>query len=594
MSEGLAAEALLGVTRSLTGRTWRLRRADARTAEAIAQRFGLAEAAGRVLAGRGVTVETAHGFLAPSLRDSLPDPSTLKDMDAAAERIAAAIVAGEQVAVFGDYDVDGATSSALLKRFFDAAGGKLRIYIPDRMAEGYGPNATALERLAAEGVSLAITVDCGTLAFEALEAAAAAGLEVVVLDHHKAETALPKAHAVVNPNRLDEDGALGQLAAVGVTFLTVVAVNRALRQSGWYERGRAEPNPLAWLDLVALGTVCDVVPLTGANRALVAQGLKVLAKRGNAGLAALADVARMARAPAVYHLGFLLGPRVNAGGRVGQADLGAKLLTCDDADAARRMAEQLDLFNAERQALEQAVLEQALAAVAGPDGPHPIVFAAGPGWHPGVIGIVASRLTERYGRPSVVVAVDDSGEAKGSARSIAGVDIGAAIIEAAHRGLIVKGGGHAMAAGLTARAEALGDLHAFLAERLAAKVERARAGRVLELDGTLAVKGCAVALVEALEAAAPFGVGNPGPRFAIAKAELIKADIVGRNHVRCLFGGGDGGRLKAVAFRAAEEDLGQALLRGQGRRFHIAGRLKRDDWGVTPKVEMTLDDAAPA
>lgn len=587
----------LGVERSLTGRAWRMRPVNERISALLSQQFRLDDLVGRVLAGRGVTAETAEYFLAPSLRTTLPDPSALKDMDAAAERIATAIVGGEQVAVFGDYDVDGATSSALLDRFFRAAGGRLRVYIPDRIREGYGPNAPALRRLAAEGVSLVITVDCGTLAFEAFEAAAEAGLEVIVIDHHKAEPRLPTALAVVNPNRLDESGEYGQLAAVGVAFLLVVAVNRALRQAGWYRDGRREPDLMDWLDLVALGTVCDVVPLTGPNRAFVAQGVKVMARRGNAGLAALSDVARLDKPPEVYHLGFLLGPRVNAGGRVGESGLGARLLASDDPAESRQIAERLDLFNEERRALEAQVLDAAAATIAGRFGseaPHPVVFAAGEGWHPGVIGIAAARLVERFGRPSFVLGIDERGIAKGSARSIPGVDVGAAVIDAQAAGVIAQGGGHAMAAGFTLPAEGLAAFENFLADRLEKKVTAARAGRYLELDGTLAPKGCRVELVESLETVGPFGIGNPAPRFALPRLELVKADIVGKTHVRAIFAGGDGGRLKAMAFRQAHEPLGEALLHGIGARFHVAGRLKRDDWGPTPKVEMTLEDAAKA
>ncbi len=597
MTVEIAPDTALGVTRSLAGRRWRLRVQEERLAQRLAQEFDLDPVVGRVLAGRGIAPEDVPGFLDPSLRASLPDPSVLRDMDAAADRLAAAIVAGEEVAVFGDYDVDGATSAALLGRFFAAVGGRLRLYIPDRLKEGYGPNAPALERLAREGVSLVVTVDCGTLSFAPLAAAAAVGLEVIVVDHHKADAALPQALAVINPNRLDEDGDLGALAAVGVTFLLVVAVNRALRAAGWYGKERPEPDLRHWLDLVALGTVCDVVPLTGLNRTLVAQGLKVMAHRRNAGLAALADVARLSSAPAAYHLGFLLGPRVNAGGRVGEADLGARLLLSDDAEEARELAARLDALNAERQALEAEVLEAALGGViaeVGDGEPHPLVFAAGRGWHPGVIGIVASRLGERYGRPSVVIAIGEDGTARGSARSIPGVDIGAAIIDAAHRNLIEQGGGHAMAAGLTARVEQLEGLRAFLAERLDTKVTAARAGRCLDLDGALGVGGCRVELVEALERLAPFGVGNPTPRFALPDVTIVRADIVGQDHVRLFLAGGDGARLKGIAFRSADSALGQALLAGVGRRFHIAGRLKRDDWGITPRVELLIDDAAHA
>lgn len=587
--------AFLGVGQSLTGRRWVEREADPRLGQAISQRLDLPEVVGRVLAGRGLTPETAPDFLNPRLSAALPDPNVMADMEKAAGRIAAGIQAGEEVAVFGDYDVDGATSSALLKRFFDAAGGRLRIYIPDRLAEGYGPNAPALLKLAADGVSLVITVDCGVMAFRPLAAAAEAGLDVIVADHHQAETLLPESYAVVNPNRLDDDSGLGQLAAVGVVFMLVVAVNRVLRQAGWYGEDRPEPDLRAWLDLVALGTVCDVVPLTGLNRAFVAQGLKVMGRRRNPGLAALADVARMDSAPGTYHAGFLLGPRVNAGGRVGEAGLGARLLSSDAESDVKEIAAHLDALNAERQAIEAeveaAALEQVLSEAGVSGDPGPVVFAAGPGWHPGVIGIVAGRLKDRFQRPAVVVAIGDN-EAKGSARSIPGVNVGAAMIAAIDDGLLVNGGGHAMAAGLTADPNKLGWLKDFLNERLVEDVAAARAGAALKLDGAVSVAGASVDLVAAVGAVAPFGVGNPEPRFAIPDVRLVAADVVGKNHVRCFFAGGEGGRLKGIAFRAADGVLGETLLTGVGRGFHIAGKLKIDEWKAERRTEMVLDDAA--
>jgi len=438
--------AFLGVERSLLGRRWRQRAADDRAALTLAQRLSLPEPIARVLAGRGIGAAEAEDFLNPTLRALLPDPLHLRDMAAAAARIAAAVMSGEPIAVFGDYDVDGATSAALLERFFAAAGVPIRVYIPDRLREGYGPNAPALLRLRAEGVGLVITVDCGTAAFEPLAAAAEAGLDVIVVDHHVAEPRLPRAAAVINPSRLDEESPHRQLAAVGVAFLLVVAVNRALREAGWY-RLRCQPDLMQWLDLVALGTVCDVVPLTGVNRALVTQGLKVMARRANPGLAALADVSRLDERPNAYHLGFLLGPRVNAGGRVGEADLGVRLLTTPDPGEARALAERLDGYNQERQAIEARVLAEAIAAVEGATAGS-LAFATAPGWHPGVIGIVASRLKERYNRPAFVVALD-GGIGKGSGRSVNGVDMGAAVIAAKQAGLLINGGGHAMAAGLT-------------------------------------------------------------------------------------------------------------------------------------------------
>ena len=441
----------LGVERSLSGKRWRQRAVDDRAGLALAQQMGLPEIVGRLLAARGVGIESAERFLTPTLRELLPDPSHLRDMDKAVERVVRAVTTGELIAIFGDYDVDGATAAALLQRFFAAIGCRARIYIPDRQREGYGPNVPALQRLRAEGAAIAITVDCGTTAHAPLAAAAKAGLDVIVVDHHVAEPALPPAFAIINPNRLDEASPHGVLAAVGVAFLLVVGINRALRQAGWYAQ-RPAPDLVQWLDLVALGTICDVVPLTGVNRALVAQGLKLLQRRGNIGLAALADAAAVGERLEAYHAGFILGPRVNAGGRVGQADLGARLLATDDAVEARAVAEQLHTLNAERREIEARVLAQAIAQVESGDRSAPLVFVAGEGWHPGVIGIVASRLKERYNRPACVSAIAD-GIGKGSGRSVAGFPLGPAIIAARQAGLLVNGGGHAMAAGFTVTAE---------------------------------------------------------------------------------------------------------------------------------------------
>lgn len=589
-------DALLGVTRSVTGRSWRARAAEPRLAAAIAQSLNIPEIVGRVLAGRGVDVERAPAHLSPSLRAFLPDPHELRDMEGAATRLAEAIIGGEKVAVFGDYDVDGATSSAVLWRFMDRVGGKLRIYIPDRMTEGYGPNAPALLRLKDEGASLVLTVDCGITAYAPLAEAREAGLDLIVVDHHQAEPRLPEAAAVVNPNRLDDESGLGQLAAVGVTYLLVVATNRILRDRGWYGQGRAEPNLLEWLDMVALGTVCDVVPLTGLNRALVTQGLKVMAGRRNEGLAALADVGRLDERPGAYHLGFVLGPRVNAGGRVGRSDLGARLLTTDDPAEARAIAEELDRYNSERQAIEAAVLDEALALTeARWQGaqPEPMVFAAGEGWHPGVIGIVASRLKERYQRPAFVIALDGE-EGKGSARSISGVDLGACVTAARQAGHLLNGGGHKMAAGLTVARGSLDALEAFLADRLAPLVRDARAGLSLLLDGALAAGAVSAELVTLLEQAGPFGAGNAAPRFALADVTVAYADIVGTDHVRCTLEGGDGRKVKGVAFRSATTELGQFLLGARGGRVHVAGTLRINRWNGRETAELHIEDAAPA
>ncbi len=588
--------AILGVERSLGGRRWQPRtagslEADERMGMALAQRLDVPDIVGRLLANRGITPETAEDFLEPSLKTALPDPSHLKDMDAAVERIVAAIENGEPMAVFGDYDVDGATSAAVLHRYFAALSVPLRLYVPDRIAEGYGPNAAALLRLHEEGVRLVLTVDCGISAHEPLAAAREAGLDVVVLDHHVAEPALPPAAAIVNPNRLDEDSPHKTLAAVGVTFLLLIALNRALRERGRFGAG-SEPDLIGLLDLVALGTVCDVVPLLGLNRVLVARGLTVMARRRNVGLAALADVARVAAAPGAYHAGFLLGPRVNAGGRVGQADLGARLLTTDDPAEDRRLAERLDGFNSERKAIEQAVLVEALerAETQAAEG-LALVLVAGEGWHPGVIGIVASRIVERTNRPACVVALAD-GTGKGSCRSIAGVDLGAAVIAARQAGLLRNGGGHRMAAGLTVEAGRVEALHRYLCERVEGAVAAAGAVRTLGIDGLLTPSGATRALQEQIDRVGPFGAGNPEPRFALAGTRIAKADIVGDNHVRCFLADAGGGRLKAIAFRSLGEPLGDALLKTGGGALTLAGKLRADDWKGREDVQFLIDDGA--
>lgn len=592
-----APAAFLGVERSITGRRWLARPADERVALALAQGHGLPELVARVMAARGVGLDEAERFLAPTLRSLLPDPDHLKGMEAAAGRVADAILRGERAVVFGDYDVDGATSAALLCRFFRSVGAELGIYVPDRIAEGYGPNGPALRRLAEAGVTLVVTVDCGTTAFEALESAEAAGLDVVVIDHHAAESRLPPAVAVVNPNRLDDPSPHKTLCAAGVTFLLVVAVNRLLRRAGRYGPGLPEPDLLAWLDLVALGTVCDVVPLVGLNRALVAQGLKVMARRGNPGIAALADLCRLAERPDAYHAGFVFGPRVNAGGRVGKADLGARLLSTDDPAEAVRLAALLDEHNSERKAVEAAVLAQAMARVeADPAPPSELVFAVGEGWHPGVIGIVAARLKERYNRPACVVAMDE-GVGKASCRSVRGVDLGAAVIAARREGLLIAGGGHKMAAGFTVAGDRIAELERFLCARIAE--QQAAAGPLaptLEIDGAVAVGGVTPDLVTLLSRLGPFGTGNSEPRFALPDARVARADVVGTNHVRCFLtaGAGTGTRVKAMAFRALDGELGQLLLKSAGAPLHVAGHLRIDRWNGNESAQLTIEDAAPA
>ena len=590
----------LGVERSFLGKRWEERLGDPRAALLLSQRLGLPEVVGRVLAARGVGPEEAERFLEPRLRDFLPDPSRLKDMDAAVERLAAAVMGGEGIAVFGDYDVDGATSAALLTRFLRAAGNAPRIYVPDRLKEGYGPNTKALLRLKAEGAAVVVTVDCGILAFEPLEAAAEAGLEVIVLDHHSAEPRLPRARAVVNPNRLDErplaedPGKLGYLAAVGVTFLLVVALNRALRDAGWYLGGeRAEPDLMELLDLVALGTVCDVVPLLGLNRALVAQGLKVMARRRNLGLAALGEVARLTEAPDTYHVGFILGPRINAGGRVGEAGLGARLLATEDAAEAAEIAARLEDYNDARRAIEAVVLDQAIARVESGAKPTGLVFVAGEGWHPGVIGIIAGRLKERYGLPALVLAIDPAGgPAKGSGRSVPGVDLGNAVIAARQEGILIDGGGHPMAAGLTLRADRIDELRAFLEPRLHARLEAIQYRPALGFDGALQPSGASFELLRQLERCGPFGTGVAPPRFALPAARLLHAKVVGQGHLRCVLTGPDGGRLKGIAFRAMDSGLGAALQNRAGAAVHLAGKLRADAWAGPEAVQFVIEDAA--
>ena len=587
--------AVLGVAQSVSARLWQQRPGDDRTAQALSQRLGVPDVVGRVLAARGVGLEDGDDFLNPTLKSALPDPSRLRDMDKAADRLADAIMAGQKVAVFGDYDVDGATSSALLDRYFRAIGVGLTVYIPDRQKEGYGPNGPALVALRERGVDVVVTVDCGIASFEALQIAADAGLDTIVVDHHQAEPRLPVAHAVVNPNRLDDDSGLGQLAAVGVCFLLVVALNRTLRARGWFANSR-EPNLLQWLDLVALGTVCDVVPLTGLNRVLVAQGLKVAARRDNPGLAALADQANMDQKPGAYHFGFVFGPRLNAGGRVGNSHLGAKLLATDDMDEAQAIAAKLDEFNLERREIEAGIQAQAMEqaeakATSGNAGAQPLLFLADQRWHQGVIGIVASRLKDRYRRPAIVVALD--GEVgKGSGRSIPGVDLGAAITAAKQAGRVLAGGGHAMAAGLTVALDKLDALDAFLTDRIGQAMDGQPQSHALGLDGVLTVSGASRDLFDTLEGAGPYGAGHPEPRFAIANADIVKADLVGQNHVRVVLAGARGGRLKGIAFGIADSPLGQALLSSRGRAMHLAGHLRADDWQGRRGVQLFIEDAA--
>lgn len=580
----------LDTIRSLNGYSWQLRASDERSITALIQKLDIPEIVARVLNGRGVPVEEAEDFLHPTLRQLLPDPLHLLDMEKGAKRLAEAVIKGQNIVIFGDYDVDGATSSALLKNFFHMIGHPVGVYIPDRITEGYGPNSAALQQLRKDGAEIIITVDCGTMAFEPLQAAKACGLEVIVVDHHLGAETLPEAYAIINPNRLDETSPYRYLAAVGVCFLLTVAVKTALKTAGWFG-SRPEPDLLSLLDLVALGTVCDVVPLKGVNRAFVVQGLKILSKRQNTGLAALADVASLTEAPNTYHLGFVLGPRINAGGRVGKADLGSRLLSLKDYEAASRIAGHLDQFNKERKAIEALVLEEANAKadLLPPD--TAMICVAGEGWHPGVIGIVASRLKDRFNKPTAVIALKE-GIGKASARSVYGVDFGSAVVSARGMDLLLAGGGHAMAAGFTVEETKIPALCAFLDGRFKADVAKLAGSRVLQLDGFLSVTSITPELLNNLEKAGPFGAGNPSPRFAMMECYVIRADILGGKHIRAIIGSRGTNGIKAMAFNAVETEMGQLLLASKGRAIHVAGHAKINRWQGKESAEFMIDDVA--
>ncbi len=592
---------VLGVDQSLDDRRWCYRASDEALIRTLCQRHGFDDALARIIAGRDTGLaELGPAGLDPKLRDLMPDPATLVDMDKAAARFAHAIKNGEQIAVFGDYDVDGATSTSVLVRFCRDLGREVLTHIPDRMSEGYGPNVPAMEKLAGEGAKLVITVDCGTLAYEPLEKAAALGLDLLVLDHHIAEPALPVCHALVNPNRLDDTSGQGHLAAVGVTFLFCVAARRALDQLGWFaETGTAQPDLVNLLDLVALGTVADVVPLQGLNRAFVTQGLKIMAARRNQGLVALSDVARLDESPTPYHLGFVFGPRVNAGGRVGEAPLGTKLLTETDPAKAADMAKALDLYNRERKAIEAQVQEQAMAyadaTYVGNQADAPLIIAQGKGWHPGVIGIVASRLKEAWRRPSFVLAIDEDGLAKGSGRSVPGVDLGSAVTAASEAGLLINGGGHAMAAGLTVEVEKIPALQEFLESRIAPQVRALGTAHEMGVDAVLSAGAATRAFLDKIAGAGPFGQGNPEPRFVLADMEISFAKPVGDgSHIRFSARDKDGtGKIDGIAFRVSETRLGEALL-ARKSALHLAGHLRINRFNGRETVQLVLEDAAPA
>ncbi len=565
---------------------------DDRLALTIQQRHAVPDIVARVMTIRGVTLDDAADFLDPTLRALLPDPFHLKDMDAAVSRMIAAIKNKEKICVFGDYDVDGATSSALLIRFCRAIGVELSYYIPDRMTEGYGPNAAALQKLAADGFKLVITVDCGQTAHEPLAAAKAAGLDVIVLDHHAGEPKMPPAAAIVNPNRIDEASDSRHIAAVGVTFLFLVALNNKLREQGM----ATSPNLMDELDIVALGTVCDVVSLTGINRAFVRQGLRVMGQSKNIGINALLNVARNKGSVDTYTAGFVLGPRVNAGGRVGKSDLGTRLLSTTNENEAHDIAVQLEQLNEERRAIEADTLEQALNMI--PTTKTHAAFVDGDGWHPGVIGLVASRVKDRFNLPVFATAFDgDVGQeiGKGSCRSIKGIDIGALIIAARQEGLLVNGGGHAMAAGYTIAKSAYPAFKEFVEARLAKVLAETPLEPTLMLDGLLSLGGVTVELAEKLQQLAPFGAGNPEPRFAMMDVKLLRADLVGANHLRLVFSSEMGGTLSAIAFRAMDNEMGKALVDlKKGSRVNVAGYIRLNTYAMRTDVQWVVEDIAIA
>jgi single-stranded-DNA-specific exonuclease len=562
---------------------------------AMAQIHGIPEIVARVLAGRGVPLDDAPAFLDPTIRSLMPDPLTLTDCDKAADRLAAAIARQERVAIFGDYDVDGASSSALMHRFLAHFGVDAEIYIPDRIFEGYGPNVTAMEQLIDRGASLIVTVDCGSTSHEALAAAAAKGCDVVVIDHHQMAHELPKAVAVVNPNREDDLSGQGHLCAAGVVFMVLVATARVLRERS--DRRVAGLDLLAWIDLVALATVCDVVPLKGLNRAYVVKGLIAARHMSNAGLAALFRKAGLSGPVTPYHFGFLIGPRINAGGRISNAALGSRLLTMDDAVQAEEIAGRLDELNRERQAMEAAMLAEAEAEVMAEygDGENAsVLVTARENWHPGIVGLIAARLKEKFKRPAFAIAFDPSGKGTGSGRSINGFDMGHMVRAAVDSGLLVKGGGHAMAAGLTVERSKLGALRAFFEEKASERVPTLVSSHALKIDGALAASGATVEMFDQLEKAGPFGSGHPQPIFAMPAHRLKDARPVGANHIKITLESADGTRLDGIAFRAAETPLGNFLMKSRGLQIHAAGCLSADYWQGNRRIQLRLLDAAPA
>lgn len=589
--------AFLEVENSVGGFRWteRLDRKAAGQAQIMARDYRVNELVARIMAARGVEAEEAADYLNPTLRGLMPDPSTLTDMDAAAQALADFVQRRERIAIFGDYDVDGATSAALLARYLAHFQVPCEIYIPDRIFDGYGPNPGTIRDLVQNGAKLIVTVDCGSTSHEALEEAGKQGVPVIVLDHHQVGDVLPRCLALVNPNRQDDLSNLGYLCAAGVVFLTLVALTRELRHRRHFEGQVKAPDLMHWLDLVALGTVCDVVPLTGLNRAFVMRGLETAQMQGNPGLVALSGAARQDGPAAAWHFGFLLGPRINAGGRIGDAALGARLLTTNDPVEADEIAGQLEVLNSERQAMEAAMVEQAIdqaeAEFVSGGGP-PVIITESESWHPGVAGLIASRLKQRYNRPAFAIAFDDRGIGTGSGRSIAGVDLGGAVRQAVEEDILKKGGGHAMAAGLTVDRERIGTLRSFFEARLDETVRELQANRMLKLDGALGARAATLELFDEIQRAGPFGSGNPQPCFAFPNQTISHADIVGENHVRFTLRSPDGAELRGISFRTAFEPLGKTLLENRGERMHFAGTLDANFYRGTRRIQLRLSDAA--
>ena len=594
MTDSGGGAGFLGVGRSLTGRVWRTRPADADAVRHVQQSAGLSEPLARALVSRGIGRDQAEAYLNPTLRALFPDPSSFMDMDLAATILLDAMQQQRPMAVFADYDVDGASSAAQLVRWFRAMGQDLPIYVPDRILEGYGPSPIAFRRLKDQGAELVITVDCGAAAYDAIEEATKIGLDVVVIDHHLMREDPPKAAAVVNPNRPGCGSGQGVLAAAGVVFVLLAALNREARRRGLFE-GRPEPDLRQWLDLAAMGAICDVTALTGFNRALASQGLKVMSNWANPGLKALLDVAGAKGPASVFHAGFILGPRINAGGRVGRSDLGARLLSTDDPEEARQLAQELDLLNGERKEVERQVLDEAVVRIERDSNFDPdanVMLVSGDGWHPGVIGIVAGRLRERYRKPVMVIGIDrPANMGKGSGRSQAGYNLGRAVQGAYEAGLLVSGGGHAMAAGLSVRPDLIPELRAFLEERLSGEREAAEAADVFEIDALVSAGGAGRALYDDFQRLTPFGPGNPEPVFAAASLRVDYTSSLRGGHVRCTLADERGAKLKAVAWRSEDSPIGQTLLQ-KGALVHVAGRLKPDDWNGRNGVELEIDDLA--